>query len=189
MDEDYSDLEAVRDSGDSVALGRIISRHKESVFRYVYRIVGNEADAAEITEDVFVKVYFNASKYRVKAKVKTWIFTIATNTSKDHLRKHKKRRKDVSIHQKLDQNREVGDLIASNDSDVATDAENNELMDLLLQSIDRLPESYRIPFVFCKLEGHSHQECAEMLKTTPKVVEMKIYRAKKKLMKLVQSTI
>jgi len=185
MDQDYSDLQAVVD-GDTEALERLIGRYKSSVYKFVYRFVLNASDASEITEDVFVKVYFKAHKYKQRASVKTWIFTIATNACKDRLRRNKKHKDVVSIYETVDDPSgpvEIANILPSEDSAVQDQLEENEKMQALLQIIEQLPSKYRIPFVSCNIDKKSYLECAQQLNTTVKVVEMRIYRAKKILLK------
>jgi len=72
---------------DPSALQTLISRYLKPVYNFVYHFVGNVHDAEDITQEVFVKVWKNLKKYRLEQSFKTWIFTIAKNTSIDWLRK------------------------------------------------------------------------------------------------------
>ncbi len=73
--------------GDLLAFEQLLYAHQDSVYSFVYNKVRNEMDAEEITQDVFVKAYKNISSFRGDAKLRTWLFTIAHNTTASHYRK------------------------------------------------------------------------------------------------------
>src|SRR5882757_6978300 len=63
-----------------------MDRHREGLFRFVLRHVHNEADALELAMETFVRAYFNIEKFRPAAKFATWLYQIALNLCRDHLR-------------------------------------------------------------------------------------------------------
>ncbi len=67
----------------------IVKQYLKSVYNFVFRIVGNENEASDITQEVFIKVWKNLSKIDESKNFKTWIFAIARNTTIDWLRKRK----------------------------------------------------------------------------------------------------
>ena len=181
MDPDIELIHLLKE-GDESALKELMSRHKQAVFHFVLRFTGNETDAAELTEETFVKVYFGAPKFRPRAKVKTWIFTIASNLCKDHFRKHKKRRLESLDSINSEEGRSsLYDQVPSGEQSADDEASTNELEGFLHEQIRALPEKLRVPFIHCVLEEESHEDCAQVLGTTSKTVETRIYRARKKL--------
>lgn len=182
MDDDLREIERVQ-SGDEQGLVVLMQRHREAVFRFCYRFVSNEADAAELTEETFVRVFQNAGRFRPKAKVVTWIFSIAGNLCRDSLRRGKKRRNDISLSSRFQdaENLELVDSIESEEHTPEQVASSNEALSAIETAIDELPHKLKFPFVFCVLEEHSYDDCAEVLNTNRKTVEMRIYRARKSL--------
>lgn len=182
MDDDLREIERVQ-SGDEQGLVVLMQRHREAVFRFCYRVVSNEADAAELTEETFVRVFQNAGRFRPKAKVVTWIFSIAGNLCRDSLRRGKKRRNDISLSSRFQdaENLELVDSIESEEHTPEQVASSNEALSAIETAIDELPHKLKFPFVFCVLEEHSYDDCAEVLNTNRKTVEMRIYRARKSL--------
>ena len=89
MDEDLISIQRIQ-RGDEGGLSDLMLRHKQALFCFAIRYTGNEADAAELTEETFFRVYQNAAKFTPRAKVKTWMFSIAANLSRDFLRRKKK---------------------------------------------------------------------------------------------------
>lgn len=73
--------------GDIKAFEAIVSAFEAAVFSFVYNATRNQMDAEEITQDVFVKAYRNLASFRGDAKLTTWLFTIAHNTTASHFRK------------------------------------------------------------------------------------------------------
>jgi len=73
--------------GDEKSLEILIKRYLKPIFSFVYKYVGNNQEAEDITQDVFVKVWRNLKKFDKNKKFKTWIFSIAKNTSIDWLKK------------------------------------------------------------------------------------------------------
>lgn len=188
MDPDL-DLMRRLQTGEEAALNELMARHKEAVFHFILRYTRNEADAAELTEETFARVYFHAAGFQPKAKVKTWIFSIASNLCRDRHRKKKRfglfsldEEKGIdepySLRERLPDERQVSPAQAT---------ETRETIELIEKEIDRLPVKLKIPFVFCVLEGHSYEECAEMIQRSVKTVETRIYRARKILRQLLES--
>ena len=86
--EEDSDLALVLalQHGEDRTLNELMDRHREGLFRFVLRHVRNETDALELTMETFVRAYFNVGKFRPRAKFVTWLYQIALNLCRDHLR-------------------------------------------------------------------------------------------------------
>lgn len=67
----------------------VLSEYLKPIYNFCFRLVGNEDDAKDLTQDVFIKIWKNLKKYDSKKSLKTWVFTIARNTCYDWLRKKK----------------------------------------------------------------------------------------------------
>ena len=80
-------------NGDKNAFTEIVNRYLKPIYNFTYRFVGNEKNAEDISQEVFLKVWKNIKRFDLEKSFKTWIFSIAKNTSIDYLRK----RKDVPI--------------------------------------------------------------------------------------------
>jgi len=86
-----SDQKLIADylGGDEKSLEILIHRYLKPIYSFVYRYVGNEQEAEDITQEIFVKAWRNLKKFNQNKSFKTWIFTIAKNTSIDFLKKKK----------------------------------------------------------------------------------------------------
>lgn len=179
-DEDSLLLQKVG-NGDERALVPLMERYKQTVFRFAYRYLGNEADSAEVAEDTFFRVYQKAATYSPRASVKTWMFAIALNLCRDRLRRQKKLKGQISLNAPVQENQAGNDLLETIDSgsaDPLSELSSSETIELVNHQIRQLPEKLKFPFVFCVLEDHTYDECAAILKTNRKAVETRIYRAR-----------
>ena len=79
-------------NGDDVALTYIVKRYQKDIYRFVYRQVGNEADAADVTQKTFVNLFLKAGQFQGKSSFKTWLYQIAVNQCKNHFRSNDRRR-------------------------------------------------------------------------------------------------
>lgn len=97
MSEDSDELLLQRFlSGNESGLTELVERYQKDIFRFTYRLVGNESDAADLSQKVFVNLFLKASSYRGSASFKTWLFQIAVNQCKNHFRSNDRRRLDNS---------------------------------------------------------------------------------------------
>ena len=182
-----ADLELVRalQAGTDSALDSLMERHREPIFRFVRGYVVNEADAVELTHETFVRAYFNIGKFTPTAKFATWLYRIALNLCRDHAKS--RRVKHAGITDSLTPI--DGDTTAESDLPTSgrapdEEAQSAEIMRALDGAIAQLPHDLRTALVLSVMEQRSHQECAELLETTPKTIETRIYRARKLLSEL-----
>ncbi|MFA5000698.1 MAG: RNA polymerase sigma factor [Candidatus Paceibacterota bacterium] len=76
-------------SSDGLTIEQIVADYLAVIYRFVFRLVGNEADATDVTQEVMVKVWKNLGKYDSRQDLKPWLFKIARNTAIDWLRKRR----------------------------------------------------------------------------------------------------
>lgn len=177
MAENDPDLQLVLSlqNGDDSALDQLIERHQEPIFGFIYRHVLNEADARELTQEVFVRAYFGIGKFRPQAKFTTWLYQIALNLCRDHARSRGARQAARTNSLSEDQpHREF----ASDDRTPSEQAAIDEKMEALQRGLAELPHKLRTALVMTVFEQRSHKECAELLKTTAKSIEKRVYRAR-----------
>lgn len=182
VDADFLSLEKIK-QGNEAGLKELMERHREALFRFIYRYVQNESDAAELTEQTFLRVYQSAGKFRPKAKVGTWIFSIAGNLCRDSIRKSRRRGEVISMNAPIagGNGSEWEDTYSSEVRNPEESAVSREALQAIESSIHDLPHKLRFPFIYCILEDNSYEACAEVLKISRKTVEMRIYRARKRL--------
>lgn len=182
MDPDLPLIEALQ-AGADLALNELIDRHRGPLFRYACRYLHNQTAASDVVQETFVRAYFKAASFRPKFMVKTWLYAIATNLCKDRLRRDGRSRATVSLDQPATTDRPALE-VADQRLDPAGENLRAEAFGRLQEAIDQLPHQLRAPLVLCVLEGQSHKEAAEIMGTTSKTIELRIYHAKAKLREL-----
>lgn len=178
MDPDLPLIQALQ-AGDDSALNELINRHREPLFRFAYRFVRDETAARDVVQETFVRAYFGAAKFKPQAAVKTWLYAIALNLSRDHVRRVSRHRTGLLLGpdgSAVSSEEIVDNLPTANES-----AARRDDFALLQTAIDQLPPRLREALVVFALEGKSQREAADILGTTPKTVELRVYHAKKKL--------
>jgi RNA polymerase sigma-70 factor (ECF subfamily) len=178
MDDDYPTIQEIQE-GQEAGLVELMEKYREPVFRLAYRYVYSEADATEIVQTVFIKIWNKAAYYRPTSNVKSWIFSITANHCKDQLRRKKYRAQFVA-----DGPVEASDELGHGDegkNSPSRKVETKENLRHIEGVIAKLPEKLKFPFIFCVLENHSYDECADVIGTNRKTVETRIYRARKTL--------
>lgn len=180
MDPDLSLIHALQ-SGDDSALTELMNRHREPLFRFAYRFVRDETGARDVVQETFVRAYFNARKFKPRATVKTWLYSIALNLSRDLVRRLARRRGDVPL--------DAGGARHPQDNALVfqSGAHAFDEFAVLQTAIDELPSKLREALILFSLEGKSQREAAEILGTTPKTVELRVYHAKQKLRGLLKA--
>ncbi len=155
-------------------------RHKTALFHFIFRYVHNEADAAELTQETFIRAYFNIRSFKPSARFATWLHAIAGNLCRDHVgsRAHRNAARTTSLSSdKDDKPVDVPSRAPTPDMVAQTD----EQMRAVEAAIDQLPHNLKTALILTALEGASHAEAAERLGTTSKTVETRVYRARKLL--------
>ncbi|HEX6566329.1 MAG TPA: RNA polymerase sigma factor [Chthoniobacterales bacterium] len=170
-------------NGEEQALDALMDRHRDSLFRFVFAHVPNEADALELTQEAFVRAYFNIQRFQPSAKFVTWLYHIALNLCRDHSRSkaYHCSLKTVSVEESNDLRQ-----VASNQKAPDQAMETRDQLIALEKAIAALPHDLKPALILTAMEGHSYNEAAELLGISPKAVGTKVYRARKLLQKKLQ---
>jgi RNA polymerase sigma-70 factor (ECF subfamily) len=145
------------------------------------RCLQNEDDAADTTQEIFVRIYQNCAKFDTRMKFSTWLYAIATNLVKDRYR-HRTRHPQVSLDA---ENEATGENFHENVPEQnATPSESLQAVEraeAIRKAVTELPEELRTPLILCEYEELSHAEIGKILNCTSKSVETRIYRARNQL--------
>lgn len=168
----------VRD-GDLEAFETLVTRHQHSVVGTAAKMLGGAADAEDIAQQVFVRVWKHAARYQPSAKFTTWLMTITRNLVFNELRR-RRRSQQVSM------DSDEGDTIRHQFVDEQAVAPSEEILDSELKeaidaAIASLPETQRLAIVLRRYEGMPYEEIAEVLKTSVPAVKSILFRARAEL--------
>lgn len=180
---DAEDLEAIRAvlSGDESAFRILVDRYGASIFNLAYRMTGRPADAEDLAQDAFLQAYSKLRDFRVGSRVHPWLYTIALNLCRNHLRR-KSLVKWVPLQtERGGEGPRALDFPerAPNPEEAAIEKESEER---LAGAIQALPVKYREVFVLRQSQGLSYEEIAEITGRPLGTVEVQLFRARKLLM-------
>ena len=177
LENELDDDELIRkiSSKDLIAFQQLVERHKVFIYNTCYNLIGNDQQAEETAQDVFLQVYKSAGSFLHKSKVSTWIYRIAVNRSLNIIRHNKRSRWIKSL---------TGmETEASGGEDPDKQLEKKEMIELLKAAVDSLPEKQRVAFILNKYENLAPKEIGEILGIYTNSVEVRIHRAKINLQK------
>ena len=137
--------------------------------RFIARRVGNEHDAEDLLQEVFLRAHTAVHDVRDPERVRPWLYRVAANAVTDHHRKRRVAARPVLPH----------DALA--EDDIQAENRNGEVAGCLGPVIEELPEGYRRALVLADLEGRPQKEVAEELGLSLSGAKSRVQRARKKL--------
>jgi RNA polymerase sigma-70 factor (ECF subfamily) len=174
-DEQLAQL-AAREGSDGPAFGAILERFRGRVWSVCYRLMGNEHDASDAAQEVFVRLFVNRGKFEGRSKYSTWVHGLAVRTCLGIRRGRGRRQKHERV---------VGDEASAPEA-VARPAAPLGLSLDLQAILETLDEDDRALLLLKYGEGYSHEELAEIFEISVSACKMRISRAREKLQKQFQ---
>ncbi|MDX2472928.1 MAG: sigma-70 family RNA polymerase sigma factor [Candidatus Krumholzibacteria bacterium] len=178
-----NDLEKVR-ARDPEALGRLFDAYFGRLYSLAYRLMGNEAAAQDIVQELFLRVHKAAHQLDVTRDPAPWLLTITTNLCREKWRSRQGRqdKQTLSLDAKPEYTENVAATIATPEQDAIVADQGR----LLAEALDQLPEPMRLVVVLHDMQGLNHEEIAEMLQEAAPAVRKRYSRALLKLRELLQ---
>ncbi len=180
--EDARILRGLR-AGIETAYEELISRYEQPVYSMVYRLLGNQSDACDVVQEVFLKVFRGVSSFREQSSLRTWIYRIAVNEAHNH-RRWFARHCRCEVPMDVEQGSEL-----SNSIDCAADpgrspydqAVNSENRALIERALTRINPLFRTAVVLRDIQNLSYEEIAEILQVSLGTVKSRILRGREAL--------
>ncbi|HTK97264.1 MAG TPA: RNA polymerase sigma factor [Pseudomonadales bacterium] len=155
---------------DQEAFTRLLDRHLAGLRNFLIRTTGNAADADEVAQEAFLRIWSHAKNWQPdRVRFTTWLFRIARNLAIDRHRKHRETN-DENLEQVVDDAPDTGHTI---------DAERRRKM--MQNAIAHLPERQRTALVLCHFDGMSNPDAAAVLEITVEALESLLARARRTL--------
>ncbi len=168
------DLLAGLANGDRLAMQSLFARHQTRVFRFIMRIVRNEARAEELVNEVFLAIWQQASKYEGSAQPSTWMLSIAHNKAVSSLRRRREEPADeFAVEQMVDEADNAETLLQKDDKSA-----------ILRRCIDKLPEEQRLVMDLVYYQEQSVRETSLVLGVPENTVKTRMFYARRKLAEL-----
>jgi len=159
-------------AGDADALRLVVERYQERIFALVYGIVRDAHEVEDVAQEVFLKVFTRIAAFDGRSKFYTWLYRVAVNAAKDHVKK-RARRPAVAL--------DEADALPSAAEGPAAGAARGEDRRIVRAAIDALPLRYREVLALRELEGLSYDEIAQVLGISIGTVESRLHRARARL--------
>ena len=163
--------------GEKQDYGRLMDVHKSPIFNLAYRMTGNRTDAEDLTQEIFIRAYLHLNKFNPEKRFFTWLYTIALNLIRNHIKTLSRRRRDES---------QIV-LINAQQNDAGNRQIHPEPFEpesiLLETSLLRLPSDLREVIVLRYYQGLSFEEIASITGKSQSAVKMRTYRGLEKLKK------
>jgi RNA polymerase sigma-70 factor (ECF subfamily) len=152
-----------------------------AIHSYAYRVLGNQEDADDVTQETFIKVYYRLTQLRDAARLRPWLYKIATNLCMDQLRKRARTRKIFGVSVSLEAG--SSDSEYTNGSEVAQPGSTAAIdgvaeRDVIARVLQRMAPKYAACLVLHSAQGLNYREIAEVLGITPGAAAVRLARAR-----------
>ena len=166
--------------GDEYAFELLVKRHQGRVLNLIFRFIGNRTQAGDLAQEVFIRVWQAAPRYKPQAKFTTWIYRVTTNLCLNELKSLGRKKLFFT-----GSPAEVGRISNEETTDVSPSAEDlllaEERSRQISLALQNLPENQRMALILKRYDNLSYQEIANIMDCSVSSVESLLVRAKKNL--------
>jgi RNA polymerase sigma-70 factor (ECF subfamily) len=173
-------------AGDYQAFDALVTKHRGRVYAMIQNMVKNEADAWDLSQDVFLKVWKALSKFEARAQFSTWMYRITHNVVYDWLRKKKLQSAGELDDSLLDGQQIAAGALATPTQVARPDVamEHEELRVKIEAALDKISPEHREAIVLREVNGLEYKEIAEVMECSIGTVMSRLFYARKKLQNL-----
>jgi RNA polymerase sigma-70 factor, ECF subfamily len=165
--------------GDESAWAELVEATYREVYTLCLRILGNPDDAAEATQDTYIKAWRGLGSWRGDAKFSTWLYRVASNTAISNYRGRKRRRAHEVRSEDSALDQIPGPTSVEDTAGARLEVENLET------ALAALPELYRDAVVLRDVYGYSIEEIASQLHVSETAAKVRVHRGRKRLREIV----
>jgi RNA polymerase sigma-70 factor (ECF subfamily) len=168
-------------AGDVAAFDALILKYRERVFGVVYNMTSNREDAADLTQDAFIKAFQSIQRFHAQSSFFTWLYRIAVNSTLTHLRKAKLR--TFFSFEKITDEDKTAKLVNQMTDKKGADRDLfiRELQEKLNEAMMKLSIKHRTVVTLFEIEGIGHEEIAEIMECSVGTVRSRLHYAKQLL--------
>jgi len=181
---DESELVTELQAGSEAAFDFLVTHYHAPVFNLILGMLGDPTDAADGTQEVFLKAFKGIRQFRQGSSLKTWLYRIAIREALNYRRWFKRHlQKNVSIDAESEEGQapiEIEDLHGTPFDQLAS----REIQDVVQQALRQVPDVFRGAVILRDLEGLSYEEVAEVLECSVGTVKSRILRGRRALKEL-----
>ena len=166
--------------GDTNAFEELVLEYEKKVYNVALRMLNNSEDAADMTQEAFIKAYNSLSGFRGDSKFSVWLTRIVSNLCLDFMRS-RNRRPTVSLSMEDEDGEDVQLDIADTSQSPEQLLERSLTRESVRRGLQSLPEDYREILLLREIQGFSYEEIAGTLDLETGTVKSRIFRARKRL--------
>jgi len=178
--------------GSDEAYAWLISKYHQPIYSLVARTIPNPCDAADLTQEIFIKIFRGVGKFHGDASLRTWIYRIALHEASNQRRwwsRH--RRQEITIETELFAAEEgnalcLKDTLIDEHESPFDNAAHREVADRVEAELRLIPDPYRTVVVLRDIEGFAYEEIAEILSTNLGTVKSRLMRGRAQLRQRLQ---
>ena len=174
-DEELMAAAAATTDGGASALASLFERHRNNVYGFCFRLLGERSAAEDAVQDVFLRIYDRRHNYRVGAKFTPWMYTIAKNLCADRLKSASRREVPMSQIE--------ADCDDWKDERVEDEAARSELAGAVRDAVNALPEDMRMVVILREYQELDYREIATVMSCSEEAVRVRMHRARQELRK------
>ncbi|MCK5520251.1 MAG: sigma-70 family RNA polymerase sigma factor [Candidatus Marinimicrobia bacterium] len=158
--------------GDIGAFNHLVRKWQTPVYNFICRYMGDDADSADISQNIFLKVYKNLHLLQDRARFKSWMFQITANHCKDHLRS---RKYEMAVGSENSDEEHTVYVPVDPDQSPHGDFVNSDSSHLLNKALQTLPEEQRLIVVLKEYHGLRFREIAQILQESENTIKSRMY--------------
>lgn len=174
-------------AGSEEAFAWLIAKYHKQIFSMIARTIPDPSDAADLTQDVFIKIYRGVGGFNGQSSLRTWIYRIALHEASNQRRWWRRhRRAEVTIESEAGRSRDgrplyLKDTLVDAHESPFEQAAQEEVRDRVEDALRHVPEPFRTAVVLRDIEGFSYEEVAEILDVNLGTVKSRIMRGRANL--------
>ena len=170
-----------REEGEREVFAELVRRYERELYSYLRRYLGNTEMAEDAFQAVFLQVHLKCDLFDEQRRVRPWLYTIATNQAIDAQRRNRRHRMISLDHggrvAATEENRELTELMISNEPDPLANAGDRERNELLREAMDQLSDQMRSVIHLVYYQGLRYREAAEIMSIPVGTVKSRLHTA------------
>ena len=172
--------------GNELAFELLVKRYQAKITNLVHRFIYDRDRAAEISQEVFLRVYLHRKRYRRSGRFSTWIYTIAVNLSKNELRRKSRLRGVTSLDNLLEVAGDAGAYLADKEPGPDQQTHRHKVEETVMAAIQQLPPKYREVILLRDIQQLTYEEIEQVLNIPGGTVRSRINRARSALKQILE---
>jgi RNA polymerase sigma-70 factor (ECF subfamily) len=176
-------------AGEAQAFDTLVTRYGGDIYAVLFRLTEDAEEARDLTQETFLRALKAIRNFRAEADLKTWLYRIAVNESRNRFRWWKRRNRKATISLDADSSfseKPLSETISGNSENPETETLRRERQDAISRALGKLSAAFREAIILRDIEGLSYEEVAVALGTNVGTVKSRISRGREELRKMLK---